>query len=79
MVHSAHEFTEVAEELPQRLKNEWDSFKEEVIEESERLGKKTNSSKEKSSREELSKKDLIQIKIDNLRSKVINISKDCER
>jgi len=78
VVHSAQEFTEVAEELPQILKNEWDSFKEEVIEESERLGKRPNSSKEKSSREELSKEDLIQIKIDNLRSKVIDINKDIE-
>ena len=78
MVHSAQEFTELAEELPQKLQNEWDSFKEEVIEESERLRKKPNSSKEKSSRDELSKKDLIQIKIDNLRSKVIDINKDIE-
>ncbi len=78
MIHSAQEFTEIAEELPQILQNEWDNFKEEVIEESERLGKKTNSSKEKSSREELSKEDLIQIKIDNLRSKVIDINKDIE-
>ena len=78
VVHSAQELTEIAEELPQKLQNEWDSFKKEVIEESERLGKKPNSSKEKSSREELSKEDLIQIKIDNLRSKVIDINKDIE-
>ena len=78
VINSAQEFTEIAEELPQKLQNEWSSFKEEVIEESERLGKKTNSSKEKSPREELSKKDLIQIKIDNLRSKVIDINKDIE-
>ena len=78
MVHSAQELTEIAEELPQKLQNEWDSFKKEVIEESERLGKKPNSSKEKSSREELSKEDLIQLKIANLRSKVIDINKDIE-
>ena len=78
VIHSAQEFTEIAEELPQKLQNEWDSFKEEVIEESERLEKKTNASKEKSSNEQLSKEDLIQIKIDNLRSKVIDINKDIE-
>ena len=77
-MNSAQEFTETAEELPQKLQNEWDSFKKEVIEESERLGKKHNSSEEKSSWEESSKKDLIQIKIDNLRSKVIEINKDIE-
>ena len=78
VINSAQEFSEIAEEFPQKLQNEWDSFKEEVIEESERLGKKSDSSKKTSAREELSKKDLIQIKIDNLRSKVIDINKDIE-
>ena len=78
VINSAQEFTEIAEELPQKLQNEWSSFKEEVIEESERLEKKTNASKEKSSKEQFSKEDSIQIQIDNLRSKVININKDIE-
>ena len=78
VINSAQEFTEIAEELPQKLQNEWSSFKEEVIEESERLEKKTNPSKEKSSRGQLSKEDLIQTQIDNLRSKVIEINKDIE-
>ena len=78
LINSAQEFTEIAEELPQKLQDEWSSFKEEVIEESERLGKKTNASKEKSSKEQLSKEELIQIQIDNLRSKVIDINKDIE-
>ncbi len=78
LINSAQEFTEIAEELPQKLQNEWYSFKEEVLEESDRLEKKTNQSKEKSSEEQLSKEDLIQIQIDNLRSKVIDINKDIE-
>ena len=78
MINSAQEFTEIAEELPQKLQNEWSSFKEEVIEESERLEKKNNASKEKSSKEQVSKEDLIQIQIDSLRSKVIDINKDFE-
>ena len=78
VINSAQEFTEIAEELPQKLQDEWSSFKEEVIEESERLEKKTNLSKEKSSKEQLSKEDLIQIQIDNLRSKVIDINKNIE-
>ena len=40
VINSAQEFTEIAEEFPQKLQNEWSSFKEEVIEESERLEKK---------------------------------------
>ena len=78
VINSAKEFTETAEELPQKLQNEWSSFKEEVIEESERLAKETNVSKEQSSNEQLSKEDSIQVKIDNLRSKVIDINKDIE-
>ena len=78
VINSVQEFTEIAEDLPQKLQNEWSSFKEEVIEESERLEKKTNESKEKNSEEQLSKEDSIQIQIDNLRSKVIDINKDIE-
>ena len=78
LINSAQEFTEIAEELPQKLQNEWDSFKEEVIEESERLEKKTNETNEESSKKPLSKEDLIQIQIDNLRSKVLDINKDIE-
>ena len=71
VINAAQEFTEIAEELPQKLQDEWSSFKEEVIEESERLEKKTNASKDQSSKEQLSKEDLIQVQIDNLRTKVI--------
>ncbi len=78
MITSAQELTEIADELPQKLQNEWSSFKEEVIKESERLKKKTNASKEKLSKEEINKEDSIQIQIDNLRSKVIDINKDIE-
>jgi len=78
VINSVQEFTEIAEELPQKLQDEWSNFKEEVIEESERIGKRTNASREKSSKEQLSKEDLIQIQIDNLRSKVIEINKDIE-
>ena len=78
VINSAQEFTEVAEELPKKLQDEWYSFKEEVIKESERLEKETNSSIGKSSKEKSSKEDLIQKQIDNLRSKVIDINKDIE-
>ena len=78
LTNSAQEFTEMAEELPEKLQDQWSSFKEEVIAESERLEKKNHSSKEKSSKVQLSKEDLIQIQIDNLRSKVIDLNKDIE-
>ena len=78
VINSAQEFTEIAEELPQKLQNEWSSFKEEVIEESERLEKKANPSKGKSSNQKSSQEDIIQDQIDNLRSKVIEINKNIE-
>ena len=77
-INSAEEFSEIADEIPQRLQDEWSSFKKEVIEESERLEKKTNSSKEKNSKQKSSKEDLTQTQIDNLRSKVIEINKSIE-
>ena len=78
MANSAQEFSEIAEELPEKLKNEWSTFKEEVIEESERIEKTMNTSKGKTSKDQSKKEDLIQIKIDNLRSKVIDLNKDIE-
>ena len=79
LINSAQEFTEIAEEMPQRLQDEWSSFKTEVIEESERLAKKTRTSERRRNPEKRStKEDKIQIQIDNLRSKVIAINKNIE-
>ena len=78
VINTAQEFTEIAEEFPQKLQNELSSFKKEVIEEYERIEKQNSSSKENESKKKSSKEDLIQIKIDNLRSKVIETNKDLE-
>ena len=78
IIKSAEEFSEIAEEIPQRLQDEWSNFKEEVIEESERLEKQTNSSKGKKSNQPSNKADLTQTQIDKLRSKVIAINKSIE-
>ena len=78
LIKSAQEFSEIAEEIPQKLQDEWSSFKEEVIEESERLEKKKTSSKEKNSKQPSTKEDLTQTQINKLRSKVIEINKSIE-
>ncbi len=78
LIHSAQEFSEIAEEMPQRLQDEWSSFKQEVIEESERLEKKSTSTKENTSNQKSNKEDQIQAQIDSLRSKVIDINKNIE-
>ena len=78
VINSAQEFSEIAEEIPQKLQDEWSIFKDEVIEESQRLEKKTNSSKEKNSNKQSTNEDLTQAQIDNLRLKVIEINKRIE-
>ena len=78
VINTAQEFTDIAEDFPQRLQNELSSFKKEVIEEYERIEKQNSSSKENDSKKKSSKEDLIQIKIDNLRSKVIETNKDLQ-
>ena len=78
VINSAQEFTEIAEEIPQKLQDEWSNFKEEVIEESERLEKNANLSKDKYSKQQTSKEDVIQTQINNLRAKVIEINKNIE-
>ena len=78
LINSAQEFSEIAEEIPQKLKEEWMTFKEEVIEESERLEKNTTSSKEQNFNQDSTQEDLTQTQIDNLRSKVIEINKSIE-
>ena len=78
LINSAQEFSAIAEEMPQKIQDEWSSFKDEVIKESNRLKKETNSSKRESSTHQSSKEDLTQTQIDNLRSKVIEINKNIE-
>ena len=78
MIKSVQELSEISEDLPQQVRKEWSNFKDEVIEESERLEKKTNSSKERKKNPKQTREDLIQDQIDNLRSKVIEINKNIE-
>ena len=78
LINSAQEFSEIADEIPQKLQKEWSSFKEEVIEESERLEKKKKKSKEKNHNQASNNEDPTKALIDNLRSKVIEINKHIE-
>ena len=78
LINSAQALTVIAEEMPEKLQNEWSSFKEEVIEEYERIEKKESSATAENSQEESTSKGQIQIQINNLRSKVININKVIE-
>ena len=78
MINSAQEFSDIAEEIPQRIQEEWSNFKEEVIEESERISNQNKSSEGKYSKQQLSREDLIQAQIDKLRSKVIETNKSIE-
>ena len=81
MIHSAEELADIAQDAPRRIQDEWNQFKEEVIEESIRIeqnSKTTSSKDEKKTKQNRSHEDLIQSKIDNLRSKVMNINRNIE-
>ena len=75
VLNSAQEFSGMTEEFPKRLKDEWSSLKEEIIEESERLEKQSNSSKNKNHNQQPTKGNITQTQINKLRSKVIEINK----
>ena len=78
LINSSQEFSEIAEEIPHKLQDEWSIFKEEVIEESQRLEKPPHTKKEKNPNHQSTKEDLLQAQIDKLRSKVIEINKSIE-
>ena len=81
MIHSAEELADIAQDAPQKIQEEWRKFKDEVIEESIRIEKatKTTSSEDiEKTKQNPSHKDLIQSKINNLRSKVMNINRNIE-
>ena len=81
MIHSAEELADLAQDAPRRIQEEWSQFKDEVIEESIRIeqASKTTSSKDvEKAKNNTSHEDLIQRKIDNLRSKVMNINRNIE-
>ncbi len=70
---SAEKLAGIAQEAPSKIRKEWEEFKKEVYEESERLEKihqKGNNNNEN--------KDSIKSKIKNIRSKVIELNKDIE-
>ena len=77
-LNSAQDFSEIADEIPQKFKKEWSVFKEEVIKESERLEKEKTSSKAQNYNQQSKREDLTQTYIDNIRSKVIDINKSIE-
>ncbi len=81
IIHSAEELADIAEDAPRRIKEEWSQFKDEVIEESiriEKASKTTRPKDEEKTKKNPSHEDLIQRKIDNLRSKVMNFNRNIE-
>ena len=65
LIDSAQEFSEIAEEIPQRLQEDWSNFKDEVIEESARLEKERNSSKQEDSNQPSTKEEVRYLKFNN--------------
>ena len=81
MIHSAEELADIAQDAPRRIQEEWSQFKDEVIEESIRIeknSKKTSSKDVEKIKKNSSHEDLIQSKIANLRSKVMDVNRNLE-
>ena len=81
MINSAEELADIAQDAPQRIQKEWSQFKDEVMEEAKRINKssETTSSQEvEETKLHRSHEELIQTKIDNLRSKVMNLNRHIE-
>ena len=81
MIHSAEELADIAQDAPRRIQEEWSQFKDEVIEESiriEKASRQTSSKDVEKIKQNPSHEDLIQIQIDNLRSKVVNVNRNIE-
>ena len=76
VLDSAAEMAALAEDAPNVIKKEWESLKEEIISEAERIEKENNQdiTKASTSSNNYNKEDTAQNKIDTLRAKVTELS-----
>ena len=81
IINSAEELADIAQDAPQRIQEEWSQLKDEIIEESIRIeteSKRPTTKEVGNFKQNPSHENLIQTKIDSLRSKVININRNIE-
>ena len=81
MIHSGENLADFVKDAPQKIQEEWSQFKAEVIEESIRIEKDSKATKSKDikiPKKNQSHEKLIQTKIDQLRSNVMDINRNIE-
>ena len=76
VIDSAEELADMAQDAPRKVQEEWNQFKDEVIEESIRL-EKASKNKQKTNQNS-SQAELVQRKIDNIRTRVMDINRNLE-
>ena len=77
LITKASEASVIASEAPDLIKKEWESFKKEVIEEANRINNQNESSQEIYS-DQPKNVDTTKDKIENIRTKIISLSKTIE-
>ena len=75
MVEKAAEITSLAQEAPDRLRKELESFKNEVLEEVERINQEEKDNQNENI-ENIAKETITKKKIDSIRTKILEISKE---
>ncbi len=78
MVNTAAEIADIAKEAPDRLKTEWEAFKEEIIAEANRLELEDNREIHQDNSPEDLEANHPKSKIDYLRSKVLKLTREIE-
>ncbi len=78
MVSTAAEISDIAKEAPDRLKAEWEVFKDEIIAEANRLELKDKEEAQQKSSQQNSEFNQPKSKIDQLRSKVLKLTREIE-
>ena len=79
IINSAADFSQSVEEAPTRIKQEWETFKAEVLNESEKIKQEEISfNSDKSTKKSSNSKTYIEKQIDQLRSKIIELNEKVE-
>ena len=80
LIDSISELTEVIKTTPEKVRNEWELFQDEVFEEAARLQKESNEETSEASNAETKKSQLAttQEKIDQIRQKIDKLSNQLE-
>ena len=78
LYNSLNKLSTLAKDAPDKIKEEWVIFQEEVIEEVERMSQESNETSNQEDKQSQSEHNNLQSKIDHLREEVARLSKELE-